>query len=359
MPTPTANAASQTASTLAITARALAVANVLALAVVPCLSQEEAPQEPQDAPQAQPAAELPEAIRTLLLGATEPGRSGTGGLGVLAVEGSVLPERAGLIRRTPYGEWAFVFMGEDGQPRAMVLLPCRQLERMVESVEAANASAVRISGRLTEYAGVNYLLPTNYSVIIDADPTTAQAEGGDAEGDAAPGDGQPGNQPGDQPGDQPPAAPDPLSEIDPRLAAIAEALEAGRDRARSIEAPVMAPPNIRDAARPAEGGQGNQGAIETDVLQEGDRLLRRRARLERQRGLWTLRFDEGPGSEGTEAPVVVLPSAALRAMERSVSRYGDTIAFEVSGTIYRYGRQPYVLITMHFVQPLEGLRPRG
>ncbi|MEQ8845726.1 MAG: hypothetical protein RIB58_12815 [Phycisphaerales bacterium] len=321
------------------------------------------PAQPANQQDAQPAAELPEAIRTLLLGATEPGRSGTGGLGVLAVEGSVLPERAGLIRRTPYGEWAFVFMGEDGQPRAMVLLPCRQLERMVESVEAANASAVRISGRLTEYAGVNYLLPTNYSVIIDADPTTAQAEGGDAEGDAAPGDGQPdgqpGNQPGDQPGDQPPAAPDPLSEIDPRLAAIAEALEAGRDRARSIEAPVMAPPNIRDAARPAEGGQGNQGAIETDVLQEGDRLLRRRARLERQRGLWTLRFDEGPGSEGTEAPVVVLPSAALRAMERSVSRYGDTIAFEVSGTIYRYGRQPYVLITMHFVQPLEGLRPRG
>ena len=46
-------------------------------------------------------------------------------------------------------------------------------------------------------------------------------------------------------------------------------------------------------------------------------------------------------------------------MERSVARYGDSIAFEVSGTIYRYGRQPYVLISMHFVQPLEGLRPRG
>lgn len=349
MPTPTANAASQTASTRATTARALAVASVLALAV-PCLAQEGAPEEPQDAPQAepasnpqqaQPAAELPEAIRTLLLGATEPSRSGTG---VLAVEGSVLPERAGLIRRTPYGEWAFVFMGEDGQPRAMVLLPCRQLERMVESVESIGAPAVRLTGQLTVYDRVNYLLPTNYAVITSPLATDV------ADNSAEPGDDA--------------ASVDPLDRIDPQLRAIAEELEAGRERARSLEAPVMAPPAVREQRGQGPGGGDGQSqesgqAVEQDAYQEGDRILRQRARLERVRGLWTLRFDQDADAASARPPLIVLPSASLRAMEQSVSRYGDQIAFEVSGTVYRYGQQPYVLITMHFIQPLEGLKPRG
>lgn len=359
MPNPTANAASQRASTLATTTRALAVAGLLVLGV-PCLSQEEAPQEPQDASQAEPqaaptspepAAELPEAIRTLLLGATEPSRSGAG---VLAVEGSVLPERAGLIRRTPYGEWAFVFMGEDGQPRAMVLLPCRQLERMVESVEAIGAPAVRLTGQLTVYDRVNYLLPTNYAVITTPAAVERDAQRGDPQdaGDA---------------GGTGAAAPDPLEAIDPQLRAIAEELEAGRQRARSLEAPVMAPPAVREQrGQGGPGGASGTGqsqdasqAVEQDVYQEGDRIVRQRARLERVRGLWTLRFDQDADGPQVRPPLIVLPSTSLRAMEQSVSRYGDQIAFEVSGTVYRYGQQPYVLITMHFIQPLEGLRPRG
>lgn len=293
----------------------------------PALAQDDAaPTEP-----APDTSELPEAIRTLLLGVSEPGATG---MGVIAVEGAVLPERPGLIRQTPYGEWAFVFMGDDGEAKAVVLLPCRQLERMVESVSELDEPAVRLTGALTVYDRVNYLLPTNYAVITA--PVVAPAEAEQRE-------------------DGPSV--DPLSRIDPQLRAIAEELEAGRARARSLEAPVVSPP----AAREAVNGdlQATGEAIERDALQEGDRLVRRRARLERQRGLWTLRFDQDADGTGMEAPLLVLPNSSLRAMERSVSRYGDQVAFEVSGTVYRYGRQPYVLITMHFVQPLEGLKPRG
>lgn len=293
------------------------------LTTSPTCAQEDA--EPEE------TAALPEAIRKLLLGANEPG---SGGTGMLAIEGTVLPERPGLIRRTPYGEWAFVFMGDDGQAKAMVLLPCRQLERLVESVGELESPAVRLTGALTVYDRVNYLLPTNYAVITA--PVVAPA---DAEQDA---DGQ---------------GVDPLSRIDAELRKIAEELESGRTRARSLEAPVVSPPAVREATNGEARPQGE--AVERDAFQEGDRLIRRRVRLERQRGLWTLRFDQDADGAGLESPLLVLPNSSLRAMEQSVNRYGDQVAFEVSGTVYRYGRQPYVLITMHFVQPLEGLKPRG
>ncbi len=289
------------------------------------------PLQAQEESEPDTTAQLPEAIRKLLLGVSEPGASG---MGVLAVEGAVLPERPGLIRRTPYGEWAFIFVDDNGQPRAMGLLPCRQLERIVESVDAANPTetpAVRLTGLLTVYDRVNYLLPTNYAIITATPEPSAESD--------------------------PDQAADPLSRIDPRLSEIAKELEAGRTRARSLQAPMMAPPSVRDSA---EGQQSTQGeAVERGTLQEGDRLVRRRARLERQRGLWTLRFDQDPEAPSPVTPLTVLPNSALRAMENSVNRYGDQAAFEVSGTIYRYGRQPYVLITMHFLQPLDGLRPRG
>jgi hypothetical protein len=317
---------------------AFALAGVLALAGC-TLAQDAPPNEaqPAEAPPAEVAqpepAALPEAIRQLLLGVSQPGASGAG---TIAVEGAVLPERPGLLRQTPYGEWAFVFMGDDGQPKAMVLLPCRQLERMVESVGELDEPAVRLTGALTVYDRVNYLLPTNYAVITAPVVAPAESEEGGEGGEGA--------------------SIDPLSRIDPQLRDIAEALEAGRSRARSLQAPIVSPPATRDPA----SGQGESAVeVESDSLQEGDRLVRRRARLERQRGLWTLRFDQDADGQTVRAPLLVLPNSSLRAMEQSVSRYGDQIAFEVSGTVYRYGRQPYVLITMHFVQPLEGLKPRG
>lgn len=280
--------------------------------------------------EAEVAGELPEAIRALLLGAGDTTGGPTGRL--LAVEGSVLPERLGLVRRTPYGEWVFVFMDEDGQPRALVLLPCRQLERMVESIESLGAQAVRLTGTLTVYDRMNYLLPTAYSMVTSPGLTT-EADSNENE---------------------PSIAPEVMSGIDPALREAAEALEAGRERARAIQAPVVAPP----AFRPEAAGQKAQAEDER-AWQEGDRILRRRARLERQRGLWTLRFDQSPDEPAQTLPLLVLPNASLRSMEHVLGRYGDRIAFEVSGTIYRYGPQPYVLITMQFVQPLEGLRPGG
>lgn len=293
---------------------------------------------PDEAPSTSPAeagvaAELPEAIRALLLGVGDP--TGVQGGHELAVEGTVLPERPGLVRRTPYGEWVFVFMDDDGEPRAMVLLPCRQLERMVESVEALGAAAVRLTGTLTVYDRINYLLPTAYSVITEPQegpPTPEGAEQADPDG----------------------LSPDAMSRIDPALREVAEALEAGRDRARAIQAPVVAPPSVRP-----EASSDKAQAEDKRAWQEGDRVLRRRARLERQRGLWTLRFDQSPDAPISDMPLLVLPNAALWAMERAVGRYGDRVAFEVSGTVYRYGPQPYVLVAMQFIQPLEGLRPGG
>lgn len=306
--------------------RSVSLTVLMSLLALPSIAQETAP--------AEEAPELPEAIRELLLGVSEPGATG---MGVLAVEGAILPDRPGLLRRTPFGEWAFVFMGDDGQPKAMVLLPCRQLERMIESVDSASAPAVRVTGVLTVYDRVNYLLPTNYAIITAPTIATQEFERAADEDDAS--------------------GVDPLSRIDPQLRAIAEELETGRRRARSLEAPSVSPPATQDSS--AERSGESQELIEQEGFQEGDRLLRRRVRLERQRGLWTLAFDQDADVPTADVPLLVLPNASLRAMERAVDRYGDRVTFEVSGTIYRYGRQPYVLISMHFVQPLEGLTPRG
>jgi len=330
---------------------------------------------------------LPGPVAALLSGVAAP----DGGRPPLFPEGATLPERPGLVRTTPYGEWVFVYLAPAAGPgpgdgdgdgalvdipggdanaadrvRVVTLLPCRRLERLVEALESAPESVVRLTGVFTVFAETNYLLPTAFALVsppaaADAtDPSAADASTGT---DTA--------APADAAGDSPP-----LGElVAPELAAVAADLEAGRRRDRSLQSSALGPSLAPPATRRAPG----ELSAAADGPREGERLLRRRGRLLRERGVWVLRFDDGArpapaaagdGGDGGDGdngdgggrhdrPLVVLPNAALADMARVVERFGPSASFEVSGSVHRYGPQPYVMISMYAVQELEGLSPRG
>lgn len=293
------------------------------------------PPEAQDSAQeADPGAgardgAIPESIRSLLLG-------GLGDARVqepLEVEGSTLPERPGLVRQTPFGEWVFVYLDERGEVRASVLLPCRLLERIIDAIDDDRTElGVRLTGRFTVYRRANYLLPTAFGLLAPVEPAQ-----------------------GDQPADQSPTEPGPADssatpEITPELQRMADELEAGRREARALAAPPVAAQRERSVGQPS---------ATSDVLREGQRLVRRRARMVRDRGLWTLRFDQPANVDAAEPPLVLLPGSAMQAMEDIVGRFGGQTAFEVSGSVHRFGSRSYALITMYFAQPAGDLTPRG
>jgi len=82
----------------------------------------------------------------------------------LLPEGTIIVSRAGrMVRSDVGGEWIFTFEADrDGHSDPpMVLMPCRNLQRMERLVEERpDATRFLVSGQVFVYYGRNYLLPT-------------------------------------------------------------------------------------------------------------------------------------------------------------------------------------------------------
>ncbi|GAB4197573.1 MAG: hypothetical protein Kow00105_11640 [Phycisphaeraceae bacterium] len=89
----------------------------------------------------------------------------------LVREGEFIVNRRGRLIRSPEtGHRLFVFESDSGDnpELPMVLLPCRLLETMEDTVDRRGETTVFIlSGQVHAYRGANYLLPTMMKIAVD------------------------------------------------------------------------------------------------------------------------------------------------------------------------------------------------
>ena len=100
--------------------------------------------------------------------ATQPADTGVSA-GHLLPDGYIISKRTGrLVREGQWWVFAFESDGKPMQDPPMRLLPCKWLEHM-ESASAGGTRGVRfiVTGRVTAYRGLNYLLCENVLIVHD------------------------------------------------------------------------------------------------------------------------------------------------------------------------------------------------
>ena len=101
-------------------------------------------------------------------GTTEPAETEPSA-GYLLPDGYIISKRMGrLVREGTWWVFAFESDGKAMQDPPMRLLPCKWLEHM-ESASAGSTRSVRfiVTGRVTAYRGMNYLLCENVLIVHD------------------------------------------------------------------------------------------------------------------------------------------------------------------------------------------------
>ncbi|MCA9292446.1 MAG: hypothetical protein KDA20_01385 [Phycisphaerales bacterium] len=251
-------------------------------------------------------------------------------------EGAVLSQRVGVLRRLRGGGWAFLSAAPDGSRLALVLLPSTRLTEMTRLVESTNDPiGFEISGQVYAYRGRNYLLPTRFHTTASQDaPLEHQPSSSKptpAAEDTSPfGEGVQGLR-------STPSIDELLADVEERsgvatpLPAILE--EGGADTA------------------------SNDAAHGLAMLREGTvvsaRLGRMRPSTVAGGSGWMLIADADADTAGdalTTLPLLLMPCQNLQGMERLVGEYGDALRFTVSGVVYVFEGQNYLLPTMYLVE---------
>lgn len=257
------------------------------------------------------------------------GEDWSGATGVRAAalpEGSFLIERAGRVIEGPHGRRVFVPTGEaqSGGEGPMLLLPCAALERLEMTLSDGDIP-VRVSGEVFVYRNRRHLLVSSF-LAGAGEPEPAAEEPVEPE-DA-------GEAPVETPAEEPE---DPASLMDdPDVRGLLEELEsepaagAGQERSESAQ-----------AQREADGGAG------VPLLPDGTPVVRRRGRLSRMTdGAWAFVFDNDEADAMSSNALGVLPCLLLQRIEREAFAKGEGNEVILSGRVYAYGGQSYLLPTM-------------
>lgn len=236
-------------------------------------------------------------------------------------EGSFIQGRLGDLVLAPSGQVIFVpdrAERESGEG-AVILLPCRALERLQE--EWSNQRVV-VSGEILTYHQRNMLLLSDYRLVRE------------------------------QPEPEPPTTPQPTEPDTDEPTGLEDDPEV-QDLLRELDRPDPNDPRegtdqLRDRLEALPRTPQRDAGILTSGPEEGTLLLRRPARLVRNAdGAWALAFDnDDPTDVKDNASIVVLPSRALMRMEQWAMDQGDAAKFLVSGRIYAYRGQSYLLPTI-------------
>lgn len=246
----------------------------------------------------------------------------------LLAEGTFLSRRMGRVIRGPGGRLIFVPDAGERRPgeSPMLLAPCRTLQRLERALRDEPArDRFAITGEILVYHDRNLLLPTAF----------ARGEASNrSEPSAAP------------------ASPEqaPALANDPEVADLIEALSTGDRGTRAL--------GTMPSAEPSEDDPTARDGASLSVGREGASIIRRRARLVRDgSGAWTLTFDNGVQNAGGDAPLIVLPCRLLMAMERRAEIRGEDLDIIVSGRVFGYNGQGYILPTLYQVVPRDGINP--
>lgn len=229
-------------------------------------------------------------------------------------EGSFLSPVPGTIRRASTGDVIFepAAPAEGSAEPTFILMPCSTLTDILAGDEG---SGLAIGGQVFEYRGRPYLLPTIFS-----HHTTAPAV---------------------------PSAPAPTTTIDPNPTAA--------DLIRDLEAGIVPRTIVPLEAAAEERTRGDTGA----PADEGKLLVNRRARIVRLPGAdgrFAATFDNDPNSP-TQRPMVLLPCRALERLESTASFRGENAAYTISGRLYAFGGQSYLLPVLVQVQRQTDVTP--
>lgn len=243
-------------------------------------------------------------------------------------EGAFVLGRLGDLIETPSGLIIFVPDRETREPGegAVLVMPSQTLEQL--QGEWTN-QRVLISGEIFTYHDRNQILISDYR-LVRPEPTQAaptEPESTDT-----------------QPDQDPQAAPtsDQPIEADPEVRDLLDELDRTQPRSRVNENDPLTPGiEILPRTQVQRSTQTNTGP------EEGTLLLRRPARMVRNaQGAWSLVFDNDQPRDPSAQALVVLPCRALMRMEQWAMDQGDAVRFLVSGRVYTYKGQSYLLPTL-------------
>jgi hypothetical protein len=245
----------------------------------------------------------------------------------LLSERTTLALRRGSMVKLPTGERVFLFHADAGgrADRPMVLLASQKLQQMEQvAADRDEPPVFLLTGQVYVYQGINYLLPTAYSMV--------QPPSSGGEGQAPP--------------------PPPPAATDPQVQDLIKQLEAQRRGPRALERTTPA----EGAARPSAGEADQTKGL----LPEGQAVVRRRGRMVRGgAGEWEFVFDRGAaGDPSLDRPMTLAPSLNLQRMEAFAAQKGDAASFEVSGQVRIYRGRNHLVPTLFQVYLDNELEPR-
>jgi hypothetical protein len=250
-------------------------------------------------------------------------------------EGAVLSQRHGILRRMRSGGWAFLSTRpDDGSRIALILMPSTRLTEMTRLVESSpDPISFEVTGQVFAYQGRNYVLPTRFRTG-SVDDIVPQSEAPSATPAPSSGNGLSSN------GQQSDAEPT----IDDLLATV-------EDRSGPQGESSAAPQSDMDESLATDSEHGLALLREGVVISA--RLGRLRPATTTAGSGWMLVADADADTGGdalATLPLLMLPCQNLTGMERLVADHGDTLRFTVSGVIYVYDGQNYLLPTMYLVE---------
>lgn len=232
------------------------------------------------------------------LALNEPGR--------LLPEGSFLVEQPALLARSAAGVWIVSAQGPAGL-KPMIAIPSQTLSGLETLLdESGRSEALTVSGRVTLYAGQNYLLIS----AVGQPPASAQPE--------------------------PTGRHEPATDERGLSEAAAELLKE-LDEARTGIRGVIA----------AQGDAPGRAPVP-----EGRVISRRSARLVRlDAGELAIAFDDDGQIPGAIDPtLIVAPCSLLEEIEALAERYGEGLIVTVSGSTLAYGSRSSILPTSLVIQ---------
>jgi hypothetical protein len=236
-------------------------------------------------------------------------------------EGAFILSRPGQLIAGPNETMIFVPDQDTRSPGEgpVLLMPCRTLEQLENQW---TGQAVEVSGEIFTYHGRNQLLISKYQIITKSTtPITPETE------------------PTSQDSPTHPTEPTTI-ENDPDVRDLLDELSGDLD---SPNRPARRIPQTPDTRTPRQQITANPD----QQLPEGTLILRQPARLIRNPdGAWTSVFDHDTPNADDSIELIVEPCRMLMRMERIAMDSGDAGQLLVSGRIYTYKNEHYILPTL-------------
>lgn len=221
-------------------------------------------------------------------------------------EGSHMLRVVGRMQRDRTGSaWIFIIDAEDDQMpgHELTMMPCSLLDEMDRMIESAPDYQLvfETTGQVFVHENRNYLMLSHPPLLIGHETPPA----------AAPADeGEPGR--------------DTVQDI-------------VRDLERSV-----GPVGRRPEAEPSTTAEDAPGA-RRDLVREGTVLLSRRGKIRRASG-GAYQFVFDADAEGlADPPMTILPCLLLQRLERYARQAGEDATVLISGHVYAYRKQNYLL----------------